>query len=256
MRLFTLLVLLFGIAHTSAYSIPGGYERVLIYNMYIIDAQLNGGTPKQVATGCRGTNGNGRCTLDELLRYIADNPNSLPQNRQAPAFAYPDLAPMDSTADELARKDTAGADTGKDFAGQITTGRTLPGSSKNYSTFLTQLADVAIDFALRSPDNANLLKINIQAIRNARRNAQLTTFIPKNPNIDVAQHNIPLYDGAPTGTNARTANTIDAPGTVSQNPGLTTKSLGQAWSANQEGGHAENVKSLGAALEKLENACS
>jgi hypothetical protein len=222
--------------------------------MYIIDSLLNDGTPKQIATGCRGTNG--RCTLDELLRYIAKTPSSLPQNRQAPAFAYPDLAPMDTTADALARQDQAGADVGKNFAGQITTGRALPGASTTYSTFLTQLSDVAIDFALRSPDHENLLKINLQAIRNARRNAQLETFVPLNGDITVVHGDIPLYDGAPTGTGGRTADVINAPETVSTNPGLTTQNLRDRWNANTEGGHAENVRVLGAALQKFDAACS
>lgn len=72
MRLFTLLIFLFGITQTSAYSVPGGYERVLVYYMYIIDAQLNGGLPQKIATGC---NKKKLCTFDQFLRYIASSTN-------------------------------------------------------------------------------------------------------------------------------------------------------------------------------------
>ncbi|OKL59983.1 hypothetical protein UA08_04954 [Talaromyces atroroseus] len=247
MRLIALLILLFGIAQTSAYSVPGGYERVLIYYMYSIDCQLNGGTPKKIATGCKGT-GRNPCTLDQLLRYIAANPSSLP-TRSAPATSYPALPDMDRTASALSTK---GPD-GRDFAGQIKPGVALPGASNDYSKFLSQLGGVAISFATASPDNANLLKLNIQAIRNTRRNAQLTTFKAANSDIEVATKPIPLYDGAPDGL---TVDIIDAVETVNQNSALTVKELNRRWAANTAGGHSNNVEQLKGVLEDMEGVCS
>ncbi|RAO67850.1 uncharacterized protein BHQ10_003862 [Talaromyces amestolkiae] len=246
MRLFALLILLFGIAQTSAFSVPGGYERVLLYYLYSIDAQLNGGKPQKIATGC--SKSSTPCTLDQLLRYIAKNPSNLPQ--AAPATRYPELPPMDDTARALATKDANNFD----FAGQIITGRALPGASNDYSKFLTQLGELAASFARRSPENANLLKINLQAIRNARRNAQLTTFeaVKDNAGITVATNEIPLYDGADENHKALI---IDAQKTLTDNPGLTLRDLKTRWMANTEGGHDNNVDSLKLTLDDWDKKC-
>ena len=51
------------------------------------------------------------------------------------------------------------------------------GRNNKHGTFLYQLGLVAVNCAESSPDNANLLKKNIQAIRTTPRNAQLTSFM-------------------------------------------------------------------------------
>jgi hypothetical protein len=252
MRLFTFLVLLFGIAQTSAYSVPGGYERVLIYYLYSIDAQLNDGTPEKIGINCSKTMGiSGLCTLDQLLRYIAAKPKELPA--AAPATEYPKLPPMDDTAKALTQKDAKGYD----FAGQINTGRALPGSSADYSKFLSQLGEIAGGFAQKSPGNADLLKTNLQAIRNTRRNAQLTSFMAKtgNSDINVATDNIPIYDGAPDDDDHK-VKVINAKDTVAQNSWLTLKELGNRWKDNIAGNHEENVESLKLVLEDWDAKCS
>ncbi|EEA26396.1 hypothetical protein TMatcc_005336 [Talaromyces marneffei ATCC 18224] len=243
MRLFTFLVLLVGIAQTSAYSIPGGYERTLIYYLYSIDAQRNGGRPQKIAPAC--SRSATPCTLDQLLRYLADG--ALP-NRPAPATSYPDLPPMDRTADAISAKDAAG----KDFAGQVNPGRTLPGASSDWSKCLAQLGDIAMGFAESSPEHASLLKANLQAVRNARRNAQLTTFMAANRDINVKFDTIPLYDGA---DNSRTVEVINPRETVTQNSGLTAKALGERWMGNTEGGHTSNVEALASVLKNWDLVC-
>lgn len=246
MRLFTLLVFLFGIVHTSAYSIPGGYERVLFYYLYSIDCQLNGGTPKQIATGCKGT-GKNPCTLDQLLRYISDNPNSLP-TRAAPATSYPALPDMDQTAQALTAKGTDG----KDFAGPIQTTHVLEGGSHDYSNFLSQIGFETSNFAYRSPEHANLLKHNLQAIRNTRRMAQLTSFKMKYPGINAVSTPTPLYDGAPNNLNVDLLNPATTMGPMSKSD---RKDFISKWEEVTRGNHAENVKQLGSALKNMEYAC-
>ncbi|KAH8695445.1 hypothetical protein BGW36DRAFT_382707 [Talaromyces proteolyticus] len=249
MRLVTLLLFFFGITQTGAYSEPGGYERVLLYYLYSIDAQLNGGTPKQIATGCKGTRGS-PCTLDQLLRYLAKEPEKLP-TRAAPATSYPTLPNMDQTAQGLAIKDSEG----RDFAGPIKLGPALPGfNGAKYSDFLFKLGWIAIDLAIRSPGNANLLKTNIQAVRTMRRNAMMTTFTgnPDNSDIHVVTTSIPLYDGAAP---ALTVNVADAPATVAANQGLTVKDFKKRWLKNSEGGHVDNVAQLKQVLDNMEMAC-
>jgi hypothetical protein len=104
---------------------------------------------------------------------------------------------MDQTAAALTTK---GADN-RDFAGAIQTTHVIQGASDDYSKFLSQVGFVASDFAYRSPEHANLLKHNLQAIRNTRRMAQLTSFKIANPKINVVSTPTPLYDGAPNNLN-------------------------------------------------------
>ncbi|KAI7977496.1 hypothetical protein EIK77_000446 [Talaromyces pinophilus] len=72
--------------------------------------------------------------------------------------------------------------------------------------FLYQLGSIAVSFAESSPDNADLLKRNIQAIRTTHRNAQLTSFMEdeRNADIKVATNDALLYDGAPDDDDRRT----------------------------------------------------
>lgn len=91
MRLFTIFILIFGIAQTSAFSVPRGHERVLLYYLYSIDAQLNGGKPQKITTGC--SNSSIPSTLDQLLRYKVKNPTKVPQ--AAPMTSYPSRSSCD-----------------------------------------------------------------------------------------------------------------------------------------------------------------
>lgn len=252
MRLFTLLVLLFGIAQTSAYSIPGGYERVLIYYLYSLDCQLNGGTSKRVATGCSKSIGSKQpCTLDQLLRYIAADPNSLP-TESAPATSYPELPDMDDTAKKLSAKYT-NYDPERDFSGQIHTGKALLNGNKDYSIFLNQLGREAIQLAERSSsDNLRLLMANIEAVRNTRKSAMLSTFITANTDIDVESKPEPLYDGAPDDLKV---DVIDLAKTWKKNSGLTKDDLIKRWEENGEGGHQSNLDQLKAALTEIGYHC-
>lgn len=102
--------------------------------------------------------------------------------------------------------------------------------------------------------NANLLELSLQAIRNARRNAQLTTFkaAKENADITVETSEIPLYDGVDDGHKALI---IDAPRTMQQNPELTLRDLSRRWTANAEGEHQNNVDALKLTLEDWDKKC-
>lgn len=159
---------------------------------------------------------------------------------------------MDTTAKYLWTKDA----NGRDWAGQIDTGHVLTGASRDYSKFLYQLGSIAVSFAESSPDNADLLKRNIQAIRTTRRNAQLTSFMEDTTNADikVATKDELLYDGAPDDDDHKTKVINDAD-TLTQNPALTRKELNRRWSANTEGGHFKNVQALRQVLEMMKDVC-
>ncbi|GAM35388.1 hypothetical protein TCE0_017f03682 [Talaromyces pinophilus] len=72
--------------------------------------------------------------------------------------------------------------------------------------FLYQLGSIAVSFAESSPDNADPLKRNIQAIRTTRRNTQLTSFMEdeRNADIKMATNDALLYDGVPDDDDRRT----------------------------------------------------
>lgn len=205
---------------------------------------------RPAAEDCKRLQQKAPCTFDQLLRYIAagDVPSD-PFPEPDKDAGFPD---MDTTAKALWTKDKKG----KDWAGTINTGRVLTGDSKSYSKFLYQLGLVAVSYAESSPDNANLLKKNIQAIRTTRRNAQLTSFMESklSAGIKVVTKNEPLYDGAPDDDDRKTM-VIDAEETLTENPGLTKKDLTSRWSANTEGGHFKNVQSLSQVESMMKNVC-
>ena len=114
MRLFTLLILLFGIVQTSAYSVPGGHEGVLIYYLYRIDTRLHGGQPQKIATVA--TEARPVPLINSSAILPAGDVPSDPFPEPGKDAGFPD---MDTTAKALWTKDKKG----RDWAGTINTGR-------------------------------------------------------------------------------------------------------------------------------------
>lgn len=93
MKLILLGLLAYTVGLVSAYGSYGAYERMFFYYAYLIDADLNDGTPKKIAPDCK-KNG-GKCSFNEFIGYINDikgNPPSITTNP---------TPPVDATADSL-----------------------------------------------------------------------------------------------------------------------------------------------------------
>ncbi|KAK2800703.1 hypothetical protein FQN50_008013 [Emmonsiellopsis sp. PD_5] len=70
MKIAPLAFLIYTAGSALAYDEYGGYDRLYFYYAYLLDAKLNGGTPRKVATGCK--KGGGICDFNEFLKFIND----------------------------------------------------------------------------------------------------------------------------------------------------------------------------------------
>ncbi|PPQ99593.1 hypothetical protein CVT24_005171 [Panaeolus cyanescens] len=224
-----------------AYSIPGGYERVMFYYAYLMDCQLNGGTPKTIAVKCGKT----PCTFDAFLRYIMKEP---PATIDIFSKPYPAIPPLQETA--LAVIDN-------DLAGGVDPSHVHTDAVKNdkYEKLLNKVSDFVGGKYFSDTLPQELRdggKQAMQRILVARKEAQHTSFFEKAPGSAYT----PKYTEPKPSLYGIEYLKIDPKATVAANPGLEYKTFVTEWKAHIDEGHQGNINALSKQLELIDLSCT
>ncbi|KAF9047765.1 hypothetical protein BJ165DRAFT_1403407 [Panaeolus papilionaceus] len=225
-----------------AYSIPGGYERVMFYYAYLMDCQLNGGTPKTIAAKC--SKSATPCTFDNFLRYIMKEP---PATIDIFSDAYPAIPPL---------QDTALAVIDNNLAGAVDPSHVHTDAVKNdvYEKLLNKVSDFVAGKYFSDSLPQELRdggKEAMQRILVARKEAQHTSFFNKAPG---SAYTPKYQDPKPTLYGIEYSK-IDPAATVAANPGLDRQTFVSQWKAHIDEGHQGNIDALTKQLENIDYAC-
>ncbi|OAA55365.1 hypothetical protein ISF_07876 [Cordyceps fumosorosea ARSEF 2679] len=192
--IFHHLLALLGLAtFGAAYSLPGAYERLLLYYTYRMDLMTHGTT--EIATGCPGSGGK-PCTLEEFITYI-NHGDLVLEDEATGTGKKPTKKPTKGKLDlglnlkegELPPvKKTAQILMEKKINGQIDPQKVVKGTKGDYPALFKKIGDFISSKWTANPvnagDAAKFLEIkqgafdSMVAVRNARMEAAVDSWKP------------------------------------------------------------------------------
>ncbi|KAK2770390.1 hypothetical protein FQN52_006908 [Onygenales sp. PD_12] len=154
MQIAVLVFLFYTVGTALAFHEYGGYERLYYYYAYLLDAKINNGTPRKIATGCK--KGGGICDFNEFLRFI----NIPAPTTNVPGLKDPFKPNIDDTADKLLAGDFT-REYKPDIAEYISGNRDLVSQMAPDEFRNARLAIQRVGF-LRAHENSNHCRLGLE----------------------------------------------------------------------------------------------